>query len=56
MEEKQQQGCLEEEIEVSVDTDFLKQIFDEELSEVVVSGEVNKPNEVVVIDVDDDDD
>ncbi|KAK2417914.1 GATA zinc finger domain-containing protein [Trifolium repens] len=56
-ETQQQQGCLEEAIEVSVDTDFIKQFLeDEELNEVAVSGEVNKPNGVIVIDDDDDND
>ncbi|WJX79111.1 hypothetical protein P8452_62262 [Trifolium repens] len=55
-ETQQQEGCLEEAIEVSVDTDFIKQFLeDEELNEVAVSGEVNKPNGVIVIDDDDDD-
>jgi hypothetical protein len=56
-ETQQQERCLEEAIEVSVDTDFIKQFLeDEELNEVAVSGEVNKPNGVIVIDDDDDND
>ncbi|KAK2363937.1 GATA zinc finger domain-containing protein [Trifolium repens] len=56
-ETQQQERCLEEAIEVSVDTDFIKQFLeDEELNEVAVSGEVNKPNGVIVIDDEDNDD
>lgn len=45
--EEQEQGCLVEESEISINSDWIKQYLDmlhEGISEVVLLGEVNKPN------------